>query len=207
MQVSMWGLLVALLYSLAFGAFLHLLYDGIRIARVLCGVRYGGRVSSRLQACRLPLLPPDFATRPPKKAGERLRTAFIVATDILFCLVAGLLFSVFVYWQNDGEVRAVLLLGAAAGFALWHQTVGRLILLVSETLAFCLRVVAAYLFLLVRLPLSFLARLLLRAARWGLARSRCLLSFLYERLYLPFYTRREQKRRLADTFSEVLPKV
>lgn len=202
----MWGLFTALLYSLAFGAFMHLLYDGVRIARVLCGVRYGGGVGKRLRSCRLPLLPPDFATRQPRRAGERLRAVFVFITDILFCLMASLLFSVFVYWQNDGEFRAILLLGAVLGFALWHLTLGRLIIAAGETIAFFLRVVVAYLFLFVRVPLSFLARMLARGIRGLISLLSRLLRRLYERLYLPCYSRREEKRRLRAAFTDLLPK-
>lgn len=200
----MWGLLFALLYSLAFGGLLHLVYDGIRIARVLCGVRYHGGMSERLRACRLPLLPPGFATRPPRRAGERLRAVFVFLTDVLFCLLSSFLFSLFVYWQNDGEFRAILLVGAALGFAVWHITLGRLIVAASETVAFFLRVLAFYLFLLVRVPVLLLLRSLWRVARLIFTLLRRLTSALYERLYLPHRSRREEKRRLRACFADLI---
>ena len=200
----MWGVLGALGWSLVFGCFLHLLYDALRILRILCGVRYGGLVCARLRACHFPLLPPDFASRPPRKAGVYWQQGLVLVTDLLFCLSAAFLFSVFLYWQNDGQFRAVLLLGTAAGYVVFHQTAGRLILAVGETAAFLLRVLLAYLCLLVRVPLVWLLRACRVALFFLFARLCALLCLLYGWLYLPLYSRRAEKRRLHEAYRKIL---
>lgn len=202
----MWGLFCSLLYSLAFGALLHLLYDGIRILRALCGVRYGGRLGARLRALRFPGLSPDFASRPPRRAGERLRAVLVFFTDLLFTATAGVLFSVFIYWQNDGAFRAILLLGTLLGYTVFHLTLGRLIVASAEGVAFLLRVLLSYLFLCIRVPATLVARAVSFVARALLALVRRILLFLYERLRAPAYHRREEKRRLRAAFAGLLPK-
>lgn len=201
----MWGLLGSALYALAFGALLHGIYDGIRILRALCGVRYGGRISGRLRACAFPLLPPDFATRAPARIGRRLRAAVIVVTDVLFCLMAAFLFAIFVYWQNDGVFRMLLLLCAGGGFFLWHITLGRLIVTWAETLAILLRVALAYLLLAISVPLRLLLRLLSRLGRLLVRVLRRAFCFFYRHIRLPLYSRREEKRRLRTAFGGMLP--
>lgn len=202
----MWGLLCSFLYSLAFGAFLHVLYDGVRILRALCGVHYGGRLGNRLCHCRLPGLGLHFASRPPLRVGEHLRAGLIFVTDLLFVVVGGVLFSVFVYWQNDGVFRAIFLVGMGAGFFLWHVTLGRVIVASAETVAFFLRVIVAYLFLCIRVPASFFARILARVGGILFVLLRRFFRLLYGRLWLPGYSRREEKRRLRTAYADLLPK-
>ena len=199
----MWGLLWALLASVAFGAALHLLYDGMRLLRALCGERFGSRAVAWLRQRRMPGLSPTLFSRPPRKGSERLRTLLLVTLDLLFMAVAGLLFSVFVYWQNDGQLRAMFLLGAFFGFFAWHATLGRLSLAASELLALLLRVLLAYLLLGVRVPLLLAARLLLRVVRWLRACLARVLLALYERLLLAHYSRREEARRLRAAFRDL----
>ena len=199
----MWGLLQALLASVVFGAMLHLLYDGMRLLRALGGERFDSRPAAWLRQRRMPGLSPALFTRPPRKGGERLRTLLLITLDLLFMAAAGLLFSVFVYWQNDGQLRAMFLVGVFLGFFAWHVTLGRFSLAVSELLALLLRVLLAYLLLGVRVPLLFAARLLLLVTRWLRACLARLLLALYERVLLAHYSRREEARRLRSVFRDL----
>jgi hypothetical protein len=199
----MWGVLHALFFSFLFGGALHLLYDAIRILRILCGVRYGGFVALRLRSVRFPLLPPDLASRPPRKAGLYWQRALVLVTDLLFCLAAAFLFSILLYWQNDGQFRAVFLLFAALGYFAFHKTVGRLILAAGETVALLLRVLLAYLCLFVRVPLVWLFRIGRKAGAWLFAQLRGVACLLYVRLYLPHYSRREETRRLREAYRKI----
>lgn len=173
----------ALFAAVAFGIFLGVLYDGVRIFRVLCGMPYRGGIPHRLAAFRFPLLPADLATRRAGKITARAHAVLLVLTDFLYALTAGLLFCVFVYWQNNGTFRLYYLLAAAPGFAAYYVTVGRLVLASAGSIVFLLRVLTAYLFLFIRVPLVFLAKMVARAAV-------CLWLWLYSPLYAAFVARR-----------------
>lgn len=215
MPVSMWALFVALLYAVAFGAALHLLYDAVRVLRILCGVRYPGTVGERLRARPLPLLhgvKHDSQTaHGAKEAGPVARGArwvqngIIFITDVLFCLLAAALFSLFVYWQNDGAFRAVLLFGAAVGYALFHVTFGRLLLSFSTVLAFGCHALFAYTVCLLRFPLAILCRAFAITGRWVVRLLCCLSGAVWERLILPHQSKRQEDRRLAAAYRDLPP--
>lgn len=178
--------------AVLFGVLCGVLYDGVRILRVLLGVRYGGVVSARLQTLRFPLLPHDFAARAPGRAGVRAQRVLIFVGDFLYMALLGALFCVFVYWQNDGVFRLYLLIGAVLGYTAYYLSVGCLVLASAESVALVLRLLFAYLFLLVRAPLLFLFRWLVRAAKWV---GRGLLAlFLFA--YRPLFARRAAALRL-----------
>ena len=265
MPVSMWTLFVALLYAVAFGAALHLLYDAVRVLRILCGVRYPGTVGERLHARPLPLLhggkheslvtpgakkessaargakkessaargakKESSAARGAKKESSTARGAkkesstapgakkespaargarwvqngIIFITDVLFCLLAAALFSLFIYWQNDGAFRAVLLFGAVIGYALFHVTFGRLLLSFSTVVAFGCHALFAYTVCLLRFPLAVLCRAAAITGRWAVRLLRCLSGAVWERLILPRQSKRREDRRLAAAYRDLPP--
>ena len=192
MAVTMAAQTASFFVAILFGVLCGVLYDGVRILRVLLGVRYGGAVSARLLSLRFPHLPPDFAARGPGRAGKRAQGVLIFVSDLLYMIVVGALFCVLVYWQNDGIFRSYLLAGAVLGYTAYYVSVGRLVLASAESVAFALRLLFAYLFLLVRTPLLFLFRWLRRAAGWA-GRG---LAFLFLLVYRPFFARRAAALRL-----------
>lgn len=195
MAVSMWAQAAGLLYALLFGLLCGALYDGIRILRVLHGVHYGGQASARIQTLRPRFLPPP---RPHGRVGERAQGALIFLEDVLYLAVAGALFSVFVYWQNDGVFRSHLLVGTLLGFFAYYFTVGRLVLSAAESLAALLRLLFACLFFLAALPVRFLWRRGKRGALWLGRTMRRFLRRTRVKLLLPLYARREARRLLAS---------
>ena len=92
-------------YSACVGFVLGLLYDLFRFIRFLCDEiippKEGG--SSRFFSAM-----PDFL----------LDLAFMTMTVISLILLS--------YYRNDGQFRATVLWGAAGGFFVFNQTVGRL---------------------------------------------------------------------------------
>ena len=91
-------------------------YDIIRILHVLCGIAsYSGTA----------------ARKPIQKIG---RTAFLVFLlgDLLYMLTVTAAASVFLYHANHGQFRLYLALSCIGGFCLYHYTIGRLVMGVSE---------------------------------------------------------------------------
>lgn len=118
-------------------------YDIIKINQILCSlVSYaGGRMK--------------------RKRGV---TAFLLVflADLIWTLFIGAVFSVWVYRVNDGEFRWFIAAAAAAGFAVWHATFGRVVTVLAEKAAVLLRRVFAF---LVLRPLRRIGRAAGKAAR------------------------------------------
>lgn len=190
MEVSMMEQSLSLLLSLFFGVLCGALYDVLRILRVLHGVKYGTGVSAHLRERRLPLLPHTFTAKKIGKNREALQKTLIFFGDLFYAVTVGLLFCVFVYWQNDGSFRFYLLVGAAVGASLYLATVGRLVIASAETIAACLRIVFLYLLFFVYTPVRFVLRHIMRILR-ALFRFFC-------RLLLPLYSAHRKQRLLKQ---------
>ena len=198
MEVSMWEQAGNLLYAVWFGAICGILYDILRIVRVLHGVRYPGRFSAWLSRLRLPFLPEGYASPRPTRYGKRVQSLLIFLGDFLYLLLVGMLFSVFIYWQNDGVFRFYMLFGATIGYMAYYFTVGRLVLASAEAVAAFLRILLAYLVMLVRIPIGYICRCL-----WYLL-YRLYRMFVYiagrveTLLLVPMASRRIKRRMLAE---------
>ena len=198
MEVSMWEQAGNLLYAVWFGAICGILYDILRIVRVLHGVRYPGRFSSWLSRLRLPFLPEGYASPRPTRYGKRVQSLLIFLGDFLYLLLVGMLFSVFIYWQNDGVFRFYMLFGATIGYMAYYFTVGRLVLASAEAVAAFLRILLAYLVMLVRIPIGCMCRCL-RYLLYRLYRMFVYIAVRVETLLLvPMASRRIKRRMLAE---------
>lgn len=174
--------------ALLFGALSGVLYDLLRILRVLCGM-HGSCPVPPPPARALPFLPNGFFEPKPRKKGTRAFYAvFVFLCDMLWLPTVGALFSVFVYWQNDGVFRLYMLCSAVVGFAVYYQTVGRLVLLTAETVAIILRIAFFYIFLLLSLPFRFLYTVGRKSMR-----------FLYTVAVLPLSSAHRLRKRLHRT--------
>ncbi len=111
-------------------------YDIIRINHILCSI-----VSYRGGKRRM-------------KAGV-VPAVLVFALDIVWMLVVGAVFSVWVYRVNNGTFRWFIAASAVGGFAVWHATLGRVVLFFAEAIAAFLRRLLSLLFLT---PIRWLAR-------------------------------------------------
>ncbi|MBQ4354949.1 MAG: hypothetical protein IJC71_08660 [Clostridia bacterium] len=114
------------------------IYDIIRIVHVSCGIASYTGETKGMKRGFIPLL-------------------LFFLTDAAYMLTVTCIFSVFLFAVNRGGFRFYLLAGVIAGMTLYLCTIGRLVMLVSETIVRLLRRMAD--FLLFR-PLRFLAHLL-----------------------------------------------
>jgi hypothetical protein len=108
--------------------------------------------------------------------------------DVLFGVLAGCIFSVFLYYAASGCFRWFYLLAWGIGFLVYYFTVGRLTMLSSEVIVYLLRVCVGYVFYLAALPIRLLARM----ARWIGRR-------MYQRVILPLAERIYVRRCRAYT--------
>lgn len=149
---ALWRLLLA---SFLLGVGMGTLYDCIRIQRVLFGIcRY-------TKAANAPAFCPTFLKVRKKRAGkgkEIIKASFLVLQDIVFCLAAGILVSILLFYRNDGVFRGFVLIGAALGFVTYYFTVGRLVISASEYIVFAIRTAFLYAVYYVSLPFIRLGR-------------------------------------------------
>ena len=151
---ALWRLLLA---SLLFGIGMGVLYDCIRIQRVLLGISRYTRAASAPAFC------PAFLKVRKKREGKGktvARFVFVALQDILFGLSVGILLSILLFYRNDGVFRGFVMMGAAAGFVAYYFTVGRLVIGASEYIVFAIRTAFLYLVYYVSLPFITLGRFL-----------------------------------------------
>lgn len=88
-----------------------------------------------------------------------LRLAFTVNKvvqfiyDILFSIIATLIFILFLFYANDGTVRWFSTLGSIAGFYLYYNTLGRLIMMIAETIISIIKTVLRFIWSITMRPL------------------------------------------------------
>ncbi len=121
----------------------------------------------------------------------RLRGLLVFLLDLAYMLVLAVCISVFTYVFNYGDLRMFLLLPMGAGFAAYHVTVGRVVMLCSEAIIRLIRAVIRYALVL---PLRLALRLLRRLAVWLLRHTAVpLLRFLGDRRRCA-YTEKQKKQ-------------
>jgi hypothetical protein len=157
-----WLYCLALLLGGVLGAF----YDVLRITRVFFGVHYSRRAAKRLQEIRLPFLSPHKGHRESPALG-----IIVFVEDLLFCILAGILLILLFYEANNGKIRFPVFLCAGAGFLLYRGTVGRLVMLFSEVIAFVIEAVVRYLLFFLLYPVRAVAGWSKRKVSSAVARS------------------------------------
>ena len=126
------------------GLIFGFLYDIIRLIQILCGtVSYsGGKV---------------------RAADGVIPSIALGAGDLVYMLAVTVMMSLFVYFTNYGDFRLFMAVGAAAGCALYHLSLGRLVMLVSGTVTNAVRTAIRY---AVVIPAGFVMRQTCRLLRF-----------------------------------------
>lgn len=145
MEICIEKQLINIVYSVILGLIFGGIYDIIRITQVLCRVvSYSGEKGSGY--CSM-------------KRGKTAAVVFAV-TDSLFMLSVCVIFSLFTYAADNGHFRMFMLIFAICGFVLYYNTLGRLVMLVSDAIArFLVKAFRA----VVLIPLTWTSRMIGRA--------------------------------------------
>ena len=157
MEISQSALARLWLYAFLLGVGLGAVYDAFRIFRVFLGISYSKHFSERLNAVRLPLLPPRARTHP-----SRILPAVVLAQDVLFGILAGVGVVILFYWFNNGILRLPAIFCTVLGFFVYRMTLGRLVMLLSQVIAALIEWFFRYLFFFVTLPFRLLLKLVRR---------------------------------------------
>lgn len=168
MQVQPIELFRLLMSSFMVGVALGVLYDVLRIGRVLIGMNH------YTSAATVPAFCPKFCKRREKKSRTRfvkiLLNILLGVQDILFCLTMGAAAAVLLFYHNNGEFRGFVIIAILAGLAVYLMTVGKLVINASEYVVFAVKTAILYIVYYMTWPFIALFRLLLNQARRIVAR-------------------------------------
>ena len=149
MEISQGSLAYMLLLSFLLGAVLGAIYDAVRIIRVFLTLGEDSKSKFALSAIRklkLPWLDKEKLTEKLTKKKKIVALPLIFfALDFVYALLCGCAFILLEYYANDGTPRAFSFFGVLLGFVLYYFSLGRLVLAISERIAFVIRIMLAYL--------------------------------------------------------------
>lgn len=165
MTVSMTGELWFLFASLLFGFCVGAVYDVLRIGRMFLGVRYAGAPDRNFSERSLPLIGLRTAMRYRKKEKKALLFVPVFLGDVLFFILLGFCYPVFLYAAHNGIFRLYSLVSLFLGFLLYRQSVGRAVLFLSSYILFALRALCDYLWFFLFHPLGLFFGFLFRTGR------------------------------------------
>ena len=133
MEISQITLAIMLFYSFLFGIAVGVFYDLNRIVRVFFGVRYTKRAYGRLYGIRLPISKREIVMG---KSKGFLQSLVINLGDLLCVIVAAIGLILINYGYNSGRFRFFTVAALIVGFLLYRFGIGRLVILITEPVAF-----------------------------------------------------------------------
>ena len=190
--------------SLVIGGALGVLYDILRLSRLFLTIparvadSSGPRCLFRMTDKTLPEnddISASTVTKAVVKADSVIVTIVAFVEDILFFTAAACVVAVFVFNANTGVSRGYLLVGAAAGFAAYLATVGRLTWLLGGAVVDAIRRLVRLIIGLFRLIWK---RLILPPARFIAGIAKRFARFIYRglrKIYMALIGRRIEKKR------------
>jgi len=147
-------------YAFLLGLILGAVYDCLRITRVFLGNHYSRRAARHLQRIRLPFLKSAEA-----RTESRALGVVVFFEDLLFCLCAGISLILLLYGFNNGKFRFFVVICACLGFLVYRGTLGRIVMLFSEVIAFALETAVRYVVFFMLLPFRFFKQKLTEKGR------------------------------------------
>ena len=151
--------LYAMLYALLCGVVCGGIYDLFRLTRVFFGINKYSATGRKLYGFRFPLI--GVIRRP--NAGKVVRVAqfwIVFAGDVLYAILLGCIFSIFLYVAASGCFRWFYLFFTCAGFSVYYFTIGKLVMAVSDILICLLQIGFRYALYFLMVPFRIAAKIL-----------------------------------------------
>lgn len=159
MEVSMVHQLRLVLNFFLFGLVAGAFYDAVRIVRICIGAYDYQNSPAVIRSVKRLFKCPDNDGY--KVYGKRYCTTVTVITDVVYSLVVGTAFIIYLYHENYCIFRWYLLLGALVGFAAYSLTVGRLVVTVAGAVIAFVKVVFRKTITLLLVPIKYICRFFL----------------------------------------------
>ena len=153
-----------MLYSVIIGVLLGVIYDIVKISRVMLGISAYSETSKKLASISLPLIK-NRSTLKKRSKSSMYSIIMLFLGDIVFSLICAAIYSVFLFHAIRGLVRWYFLLASAIGFFLYYFTVSRIVLNLIEVLFFCVKTAIRYLIFVLVLPIKLLYKAIALAAK------------------------------------------
>ncbi|MBE6538988.1 MAG: hypothetical protein E7671_05950 [Ruminococcaceae bacterium] len=166
MEISMSALWRMITFAFLLGIGFGVLYDVFRITRVMAGVEYAGigkKSTDRLYSIKYP-----FIGKLEKKEGKirkRFLHLFVGIGDIIFCLIIGVAFSIFLYYSNDGIFRWQAAAAGFLGFFLYYRTLGTLVIYFAEIICIFLKIIIKILLYAIAFPFRIMYNILVKVSK------------------------------------------
>ncbi|MBE6599292.1 MAG: hypothetical protein E7638_07625 [Ruminococcaceae bacterium] len=122
---------------------------------------------------------------------SRVKKPAVFLLDLVYMVFLTVGVSLFAYGFNYGDHRLFILLSAAVGFALYHNTVGRVVIFFSEAIVRLIRAVIHYVLVV---PLRFLFRVIRRCGMWLIHHTVWVLLRIIGDMKRSAYTERTRKK-------------
>ncbi len=160
MEISQLSFVLLALYSFGFGIVLGVIYDVVRIFRVILGAEYGKDNKKKIdyRNVELPIIKKKAYSVRLDKISKKILGVYTAITDILFVTLCGIVTVLVAYAYNSGRVRVVMLLGLLIGFLLYYFTFGKLVMRLSQLIDFLLRSALVYLYEITAMPIRLVLK-------------------------------------------------
>ena len=142
MEVSIKSQLLAIFYAIILGVILGIIYDFLRIFRVLLLGSYDLKLKNRL--LRLKIFNIINIEENKRERSSKTEKIIIFLFDLLYFIVITPILAVFIYATSSGIVRWYLFFGFGVGIIIHFLTVRRIFKPVYETLIFLIRITVEY---------------------------------------------------------------
>ncbi len=156
-DISLYEQAALFVYALIVGVFIGIVYDVFRIVRIALTGGAGSKVRfERIETLISSIRGQSAAVhrRGIRKAGERLEYAIVFVCDVLFFFVTALVSIIFLYQANYGQPRLYVAVSSIVGFAVYYNTVGRMVAFSAGVVISLFRLISA--FLIYRLVAPFI---------------------------------------------------
>lgn len=187
-----------MLYSVVIGILLGIIYDFVKMSRILLGISEYSETAKKLSAISLPLIKKKRTAQKPK-GSSKYGIVLIFIGDIIYSLICAGVYSLFLFHAIRGLVRWYFIIASAAGFFLYYFTLSKFIIVIIEILFFSVKTLFLYAAFIILLPFRLLYRFL-----------KFLLRKLYSRIISPLKSRmvysmykKYTDKRLAQITSEL----
>ena len=156
MEISQLSFVLLAVYSLCFGVVLGVIYDIMRVQRVLLGAEYRGNKSKvDYRNIKLPIIKKKAYSEKFDRFFKSFLNIYIAVGDVLFVTACGAAVVLVAYAYNSGRVRVIIYLGLLFGFLAYYFTVGKIVMRLSQLIAFVVRSILVYCYEIISAPIRF----------------------------------------------------